>query len=530
MSTGPSVATDDVATEAGDRSRRRVGRVVGAWLATCLAAFIALAGWSLASPVASSPDDDYHLASIWCAQGIDAQRCAPVPGEPDQRLLPYLASGAASCFATDFTLSGACQDDFDTDEPAVATAHGNWGGAYPPYFYAAMSVFVGSDVPAAVLTMRLVNSLIAVALVGALAALLPRRRRPLATLPLLLTAVPLSLSIIPSTNPSSWSVLGCAVVWLALYVAYEETGWRRNGLAALAVVGSFLGAGSRPDTCLFVMMSVVLVLILRARHLRRAPLVTGAAVACLVLAGTLFLRAGLNSALADGFGQLDQTLTLSQLVLMNLAMLPSLWLGIFGSGPLGRTGWLDTPYPPIVPMLTIAVWFPLLLQGAKQLFPAKVVGLVLVGAALFVQPMYLLVRSGVLVGQGVQPRYLLPLIVVFTGLCLLGVRGVTARLSPAAYWSAVAALTVVHSIALHIQIRRYVTGLDVSFVRFGDDTEWWWSSGPGPTATWLIASIGFAVLTAVVLGQVRAVPGRRRGSAPAGSGAGRSSATPQHSA
>ena len=502
-------------------SSRPAARTVAAWLATCLAAFVALAGWSLASPSGSSPDDDYHLASIWCAQGVDADRCAPVDGEPDQRLLPYLASGAASCFATDFTISGACQDDFTTDDPAVATAHGNWSGAYPPYFYAVLSPFVGSDVSAAILTMRLVNSLIAVGLVAALAALLPRARRPLATLPLLLTAVPLSMSILASTNPSSWSVLGCALVWPALYVAFEVTGWRRNGLAALALVGSFVGAGSRADGCLFVMMSVVLVLILRARHLRSAPLVTGVALACLAIGGAIFLQAGHRAVVADSFGRLDQSLTFSQLILMNLALLPSLWLGIFGSGPLGRTGWLDTPFPPLVPMMTIAVWFPLLLQGRKRLFPAKVVGLVLVGAALFVQPMYLLVRSGVLVGQGVQPRYLLPLIVIFTGLCLLDTRGVTARLSPAVYWTAVAALAVVHSVALHIQIRRYVTGLDVSFVRFGDDTEWWWASGPGPTATWIIASIGFAVLTAAVLRQVRVVPDRRRGSAHAGSGAGR---------
>ena len=52
-------------------SRSRPGaRTVAAWLITCLAAFAALAGWSLASPAGSSPDDDYHLASIWCAQGL----------------------------------------------------------------------------------------------------------------------------------------------------------------------------------------------------------------------------------------------------------------------------------------------------------------------------------------------------------------------------------------------------------------------------------------------------------------------------
>ena len=120
MSTGSQVASEPAARDAAHRSRRPGGRVVGVWLLTCLAAFVALAGWSMASPPGSSPDDDYHLASIWCAQGIDGDRCAAVEGEPDQRLLPYLASGAASCFATDFTVSGSCQDDFTTDEPAIA--------------------------------------------------------------------------------------------------------------------------------------------------------------------------------------------------------------------------------------------------------------------------------------------------------------------------------------------------------------------------------------------------------------------------
>ncbi len=342
--------------------------------------------------------------------------------------------------------------------------------------------------------------------------------------------MPLSVSILASTNPSSWSVLGAATLWPALYVAFEVDGWRRNGLAALAVVAAFLGSGSRADSCLFVMMSVALVLILRVRHLRRVPVVTAVAAVCFVLALASFLSAGHATALTDGFGFDSDELTRSQLVLMNLALIPSLWLGVYGSGPLGRTGWLDTPFPPIIPMLTIAVWFALLLQGRRELFPAKLVGLGLVGAALFVYPMYLLVQSGVLVGQGVQPRYLLPLLVIFTGLCLLGTRGVTLRLSPVAYWTVVATLGLAHAVALHIQIRRYVTGLDVSFVRFGDDTEWWWNSGPGPTEVWIVASIAFTVVTAAVLRQCLVRQDPRHGSDHAATGADRSSAMPQHSA
>jgi hypothetical protein len=500
------------------------------WLLTCLAAFVALAGWSMASPPGSSPDDDYHLASIWCAQGIDADRCAPVEGEPDQRLLPYLASGAASCFATDFTISGSCQDDFTTDEPAIATAHGNWGGAYPPYFYALLSLFTSSDVPAAVLTMRLAGSLLTVALVAGLAALLPRRRRPLAAVPLVLTAVPLSMSVLASTNPSAWAILGAAVLWPALYVAYEETGWRRNGLAAFAVVAAFIGSGGRADGCLFMMMSVALVLIMRVRHLRRTPLVTATALISFAVAAAIFLSSGHASALVADSGQPTGEATTTQLLLMNLSALPTLWLGIFSSGPLGRTGWLDTPFPPIVSMLAIAVWFALVLQSWRRMFPAKLVGLGLMGAALVVHPMYLLMQARVVVGAYVQPRYLLPIIVIFTGLAILGTTGIALRLERLGYWAVVGCLGLAHSVALHIQIRRYVTGLDVSHVRFGDDLEWWWERGPGATEVWVLASIAFVVVTAVVMRPCLAVPDRPRGSAHAGSGAGRSSGTRRRSA
>ena len=503
-------------------SSRPGARTVAAWLVTCLAAFGALAGWSIASPPGSSPDDDYHLASIWCAQGIDPDRCGAMEGMPDHRLLPYLASGAGICYGGDFAASAACQEQFTLKGPQTGIDHGNWGGAYPPYFYRFMSVFVGDDVGPAVAVMRLVNSLLAVALVAGLAALLPRRRRPLAVVPLVLTAVPLSVSVLASTNPSSWAVLGAATVWPALYVAFEEEGWRRNALAAFAVLASFVGSGSRADGCLFVLMSVALVLILRVRHLRRAPVVTAAAALSFVLAAAIFLSSGHASALTEGFGYVRPELTTTQLFLINLSSLPTLWLGVFGSGPLGPIGWFDTPFPPMVPTLATAAWFGVLLQGWRRMFPAKLVGLALVGAALFVHPLYLLMQSRVLVGEGVQPRYVLPILIIFTGLSLLAVRGTTLRLSPVAYWGIVAALGLAHAVSLHIQIRRYVTGLDVSKILFGDDLEWWWDSAPDATLVWLGASLGFTWVVAAVLRQALADPDQPRGSAPAGSGAGRS--------
>ena len=42
-------------------------------------ALIALIAWSLASPIGASPDDDFHLASIWCADAADTAACTAGP-------------------------------------------------------------------------------------------------------------------------------------------------------------------------------------------------------------------------------------------------------------------------------------------------------------------------------------------------------------------------------------------------------------------------------------------------------------------
>jgi len=44
---------------------------------------LALSAWAFASPIGASPDDDYHLASIWCANESRTDLCAPDPVHGD---------------------------------------------------------------------------------------------------------------------------------------------------------------------------------------------------------------------------------------------------------------------------------------------------------------------------------------------------------------------------------------------------------------------------------------------------------------
>ena len=46
------------------------------WAAVSVMSIIfAFSSWAVTSPIGSSPDDDYHLASIWCGQGFRDELC-----------------------------------------------------------------------------------------------------------------------------------------------------------------------------------------------------------------------------------------------------------------------------------------------------------------------------------------------------------------------------------------------------------------------------------------------------------------------
>src|SRR5262245_53254713 len=84
--------------------RSRTARLK-AWGA--LAVLLALGCWALASPVGASPDEDFHLGSIWCAQGIEAGRCEQGP-TAQSRLVPADVA-RATCYAFKPETSAACQ-------------------------------------------------------------------------------------------------------------------------------------------------------------------------------------------------------------------------------------------------------------------------------------------------------------------------------------------------------------------------------------------------------------------------------------
>ena len=470
------------------------------------ALFVGIA-WSLASPPGSAPDDDWHLASIWCAPGASTENCRSVPDRPKARLVPAEVAGA-TCFAQDPTKSGACQNGQDgVLTPDSRVTKGNWRHAYPPVFYLAMHPFVTGDFYASVVLMRVANSVLAILAVALLMVLLPRRLRVLAALPLLLTSIPLGISLLASTNPSSWTLVSAATLWVALYGSFETEGRSRHLLWVYALAVTVIGAGSRADSALFCILAAGIVLLLRLPVLRRERGGVLVLLLCVVTAGIFFVASGQSAAVSSGFapGSAGSAAPSAiELTVANVQQLPVLWAGGFGFGFMGSIGWLDTVFPPLVSFLTLSVWAGVVFAALRLQSRLKALALVTLGAALTVYPLYLLAKSHLPVGQGFQPRYVLPILVMLTGVCLLGGASTRFRLSGTQASIVVASLSLAHLIALYTQIRRYVTGADSSGLDLDQGREWWWSWPVSAMAVWIVGSAAFVVLCA---GLVRLVLG-----------------------
>ena len=133
--------------------------------------------------------------------------------------------------------------------------------------------------------------------------------------------------------------------------------------------------------------------------------------------------------------------------------------------------------------------------------------------------------SGLVVGQFVQPRYLLPLMGLLVATALFRTSMSDGLLlSRGQMWFAGFGLFAANSISLHTNLRRYLTGLDGSQINLDRDIEWWWvdasSNGLGlwfsPNFVWIFGTFTFALFL-ISLWKLRfelGLPSTERGTQP----------------
>jgi hypothetical protein len=439
--------------------------------------------WALSSPVGSSPDDDFHLTSIYCATG-DPVLCRDVDGAGSGTAVEVPAAVVSSvCFAFRSEESGACTDDF-TDVPKTRTERFNAAGDYPPTFYAAMSVFAGSDVARSVLVMRIVAMTVALGVLGLAAATSPRMRDS-QLLAWSLVSIPLGMFLFTSTNPSGWGVAGVAATWPAAYTILERAkrGERFWAPAAAGVLAAVL-ATSRGDTAGMAAGVLGLVILAYVRSRRQ-----------LAAAGLLLVQAAVLSMvfLSVGSGPITTGQEQQQTggaTWRNLTQLPDLWADVFGVKQ--GLGWLDTRMPGIVWLPALVAVAGIAFVGIRKLKIPRALVLSGVVFAMTAYPLVTLHFSDPADGFWFQPRYVLPLIAVLISIAVAPVDGPW-RLTRPQRWFLAACGSVAASLAVHVQLRRYVTGVDITSFNLNAGAEWSYLDG-SPMTLWLLASVSAVVL------------------------------------
>lgn len=486
-----------------------------------LSAGLAWTAWAASSPAGSSPDDDFHLASIWCAGGAaqharPGEVCSTAHGKQTagsiSRVLPREVAEAA-CYRYKRLRSADCVRHI----PPGNTVQVANDGLYPAGYYDVMHGVISDSVTTSVMWMRGLNILLALVVFGLAFAVSETRSRAALSLTLAVAfCTPIGLFFVPSTNPTAWSTIGIGSLWLfVLAFMTTSTPWRRWTALAGALLAWGMAVSARADAPVYAALTVVVAAVIGSNAAQRitpkllmpAALVVMSAVTFFTGSGGAVASNGVAPSAADG--HLAPEFVLKEIAYntahplhLLLGNIGSLWKyerDIFYTGPLG---WLDTQmsqWGTVVP-LAVLVLILVAVVGYRGWDRAAYAALVVAALAV---PLLVLERSHLSVEAGyVQARYLYPLMLAVLGLGAYGVvsRGLlplTRRWMLPAAW---AVMTTLAALALHIQIRRYVSGLSTSNLDLGVHRHWWWINSPlSPMGVWVIGSLATGLTIAFLL-------------------------------
>ena len=449
------------------------------------------------------------MVSIWCAQGDRASACQVLE---DGTIAVPQALPIAVCYAFNPEESAACQQGplVSDDGNYVVTTLGDFGehaGDYPPLFYEAMSVFVGPDIERSILTMRLVNVLILTVMLATVYAASSSRVRQALVITTAVTIVPLGAFLVPSINPSGWTITSAFTLFFAVFGYVRARS--RSSLVVLgiaSVIGLALGAGSRADGSMYAAISVGAATLLALRSFRptRATMLRLVLpVLLIVVAAATFLNVG-SSAVSAPAQETDGW----QAVLV--------FFDIFRyiPGALGthELGWGDTTLPSIVWVLACMACAGAVFAGVATLARRRLIVLLLVAGSLILIPTYIAATSWT-PGASLQSRYIYPLLIATVAVATLVTERRGISLTAPQRWLTVGLVSIANAVAIYTNLRRYVTGVDVQTLRLTPG-EWWWSGAV--VSSEMVALVGavslpvaLVMVTRVLVGPIDAEPGCR---------------------
>lgn len=484
------------------------GTTIVHWFFIILTGFFALSAWAFASPIGAPPDGDFHMASIWCAQGDRLGMCKVQKNKnsPQVELLTprtlsrYQNPYGHFCYVGNSGASAGCTNI--VDETSVTELISS-GRIYPldrisTPFYDWSSRLSSRNTETSSFKIRIANVLFFLAITSLLLMAF-KKYSAVTALALLVGLGPWGSFLISSIHPSAWTITLLPLFLVALFVAIKDKSTVLRVFAALAALLIWFTAQDvRYDSRYFMVIALFAAIAwgIKFQHefTSRSLWLKVLGVAVLAI---IYIRL-LHPLVRSVFGAFEVS-QLDKVFNLTTTKVPLTVMNLFG-GNYGL-GSSDTPLSDLVVFCGIASLF-LVIYATAQRVSRRNWLIVFLMSTLLV----LLTLRADLGDVGTSGRYILPLYLMCLVTYLASVEtSFTRPLITSKTISRVLVLTLTlgNSIALHQTMRRYITGVDVIGWNLNQNAEWWWTVGPSPMTIWILGTIMFGVTATLVLQMAR---------------------------
>lgn len=450
----------------------------------CFSFFLLMCTW-LSIPHGATGDMDFHLASIWCAQGEKEGLCADIDRVNNTAEVPFMFQ---MCNSRNIDYWPYCEiDEVQPETQRLRMAPIN----SLSFYYKIVHVFVDQHIQQSVLKIRLFNSFISSIVLFALLSLTNERIRFAAVAGFTFSIIPFGLQHFSGVTTRGWSVLAVMTSWafLASYLVTPKTHSRLRMLQLSAYTFTFLLAlFSRIDALVMVMITGLFIIIshlVSTTKINKSQMIFGLSATALLAGFSQFLpriRNQANFVIPDDFGT-------AQYIVFQLVHIPEYiadwWnysIGQNGSGP-GVIG--------LIGVLFFGFNLAFALQKSNLHQRVLFTSFTLIVFVLFA-------KSGSVIGVMVPPTafYTLGLAVPWLGLAIASSRNKLQFMSSVGNRrTAIWLLSFSHAVFFY-NLLEFFTKQGVStryFEKISLNNVWWWDIWIGPNTVWVAGAVLFPV-------------------------------------
>ena len=456
--------------------------------------FLVLSCWALSVPPGGTPDEGYHVASIYCARGVVPGKCQKVVGESELGsavVVPYLSD---YCFHRGPEISASCLQESSGNTLIIQSRFP--GSDLRNIYYWIQNTFSGTNTYNSVIAMRFANIFLFILVLSLVLRLNHSRLRRAALIGIVLSLVPQGVYLISSVNPSSWALTGVSSNWV--FFCYL----RNNSIKSSKTV-SWVGylltltlTLARLDSLGFVVFTTICVLLFTkspSKVSKSMTLFFGALGSLAVFVILYFnfaeaflsqLKVAFSSTTGSGF---------LWYWFIHIVDIPAFSFGFNYQdfGPLG--GSLEVLMPPIVAIIQIGLFTLLALCLIKCYSRKLLVFHFLTFIFLYSVLIQQLSAEMTYNPYWVQGRYILPLIPFLIGFSLQLVKSELQLPSRAQMKLLAGLLSLSHAIAFLTLVQRYSIG-SVRSLTNPFSFEWSYFPALPAVVVWSMGSLGFLSL------------------------------------